>query len=289
MRSHPSSLPGRALTCLLCLGPAALAPAQPQPGSVDPHADAAPPRAQGQRPLFQTPMVCDIRIDGRDDDWRRRGRIDATLATGPRITLDEQDLSATLRAGWDERGLLLLIRVTDDTPDEATNKIELHEMDSVEFLLSNASTDGERVRCTVAPGRAEGTDEPRARVWDRRRDPELRRTPVRIELASRSSAHGYTLEALVPWDALGIEPRAGVEVGFDLVVHDADGTHRRDHLFIKPHDRLDDDEAPRCRLRLTPMRHELAHQPRRPTPALSPLVRGRPGASGGVRGRDIIT
>jgi len=127
------------------------------------------------------------------------------------------------------------------------------------------------VRCTVAPGRVDGTDEPRARVWDRRRDPELRRTPVRIELASRSSSRGYTLEALVPWDALGVEPRAGVEIGFDLMIHDADGTHRRDHLFIAPHDRLgDDDEAPRCRLRLTPMRHELADHHSRPTPASSP-------------------
>jgi len=265
MRSHPFSLPGRALTCLLCLGLAPAALAEPQPPS-DPKPAAEPASdPDAHTPLFETPMVCDIRIDGRDDDWHRRGRIDATLATGPRITLDDQDLSGSLRAGWDERGLLLLIRVTDDTPDEATNKVDLHEMDSVEFLVSNASTDGEQVRCTVAPGRVEGADEPRSRVWDRRRDPELRRTPVRIELASRSNPHGYTIEALVPWEALGIEPRAGVEIGFDLMVHDADGTHRRDHLFIAPHDRLgDEDEAPRCRLHLTPMRHELAQSPGAP-------------------------
>ncbi len=263
MRRHLDRLPRRALTCPLCLCLASAAVAvEPPPDSVPPAAaDPAIVNHQGQ-PCFETPMVRDIRIDGSDDDWGRRGQIGAVLAPGPMIELSDDDLSATLRAGWDERGLLLLVCVIDDIADEATNKAELHEKDSIEFTVGNASADGDRIRCTAAPGRADGSNEPRIRVWDRRRDPDLRRTPVRIELASQSTADGYMIEARIPWEALGVEPRAGLEIGFDLIIHDADGTHRRDHLFISPYDRLDNDDQPlRCRLRLTPMRHELVHQP----------------------------
>ncbi len=236
---------------------------------------SAQPIAQGQTPhtppadqahagpagsTLDVPLYPEVTIDGDDDDWHNRGRAEVELQSLPLVALDPADLSATMRMGWDERGLLLLVVVNDDIAAEGHNQATLSDMDCVEIMVSDESAGGNRLRFVVAPGQTEEQPQPRVRTWDYRQDTELRRTPVHLEVASQRTPTGYRIEALIPWEALGVIPRAGAELGFSLVVHDADEGHRRDRVHWGQIDNrlLDSDKPQLNRIRLTPMHHNLA-------------------------------
>jgi hypothetical protein len=48
-----------------------------------------------------------------------------------------------------------------------------------------------------------------------------------MEVASRRTEAGYTLEARIPWSAMPERPRPGDEIGLNVVVYDGDAADAR--------------------------------------------------------------
>src|SRR5687767_13125294 len=85
---------------------------------------------------FDIPRLERVTIDGDDADWGERGlQVDFMTSTDGSL-FDPKDLHARCRIGWDERGLLVLIRVADDVRDENAGD-PLGRNDSVEMFVSD--------------------------------------------------------------------------------------------------------------------------------------------------------
>jgi len=178
--------------------------------------------AVADTPLFDVPKLDGIVIDGKADDWGRRGfRVEAMA--GPEGTLmPPDDLDSHFRLGWDGRGLLVLVSVIDDYPSESPNLTYLFLKDSVEIFLIERRGGKNMVQGVFAPGRAPGFDKPRFLPVDYRSQEMKKKAEVSFPFARTLSNNGYVLEVLVPWSNLQIAPAVGRELGFQIYVNDTD-------------------------------------------------------------------
>ncbi|MFP4058156.1 MAG: sugar-binding protein [Candidatus Brocadiia bacterium] len=207
------SIPRR-VPCALALAVASCAP-RPEGGAGGP---------------FDVPRLAEVAIDGDGSDWSEGGfRIDVLHDPSPRRA-SAPDLDATARLGWDPRGLLVLVAVTDDVPFEHTNADQLWRGDSVELFLAPHRGASDHVQVVVAPGADPRQGAPRSRLYDHRKDDALREVEVGVTAACRPRPGGYVLEALLPWEGLGVEPAEGRQVAFQLYVNDADRAGERRQL-----------------------------------------------------------
>jgi len=134
-------------------------------------------------------------------------------------------LDPSFRLGWDEKGLLVRVRVMAPDFKEAEKDTELYSGDCTEMYLSPRVGSMDRVQAVVAPGM--DPKHPELRLWvnDLRQKRELKKIELKVEAARTKLDGGYLLEARLPWTALGIAPAAGMEVAFQLCVarRQADG------------------------------------------------------------------
>ena len=206
MRIGLPAIVAAALACALgCLGPGVV----------------TPPSAS--RPSFDVPRLSGVTVDGKVADWGDGGlRIEVlTCAAGPWRPAADFDVAA--RLGWDDRGLLVFVAVCDDQPVENDDTTELWRKDSVELFLVPAHGARDLWQIAVAPGLDPKYPKLRAHHYDRRRRAALKAVALTAELARSTAGEGYVLEARLPWACLGIEPRLGREVAFQLYATDVDG------------------------------------------------------------------
>ena len=186
------------------------------------------------QPRFDVPRLDRVAIDGTPDDWGRSGfRIDV-LASPSAPRQPTADFDAMARLGWDARGLLVFVAVTDDAAAEHADASALWRADSVELFVATARGGADVWQAIVAPGIDPKHPELRSHLCDYRKTEALKATALAIQAARTKTADGYTLEALLPWANLGIEPQVGREIGFQLYVNDADGPGDRAQLRWHP-------------------------------------------------------
>jgi hypothetical protein len=186
-------------------------------------------------PIFGIPFMPSVVVDGDAEDWGDGGfRVDSLIpAQGPLPA--RQDCAAAMRLGWNDVGLLVRLDVTGRDWTEAEKITELFGRDSVEFYLARYPGSTDRCQWLVAPGMDARFPEPRVNLQDFATSPKLRQNAVVPSVARRRTDAGYQLETLLPWRTLGIAPRRGDEVAFQVMVnsHDRKGMPA-DHLLWFP-------------------------------------------------------
>lgn len=171
---------------------------------------------------FDIPKLDGIVIDGKADEWQGRGfRIEAMTSADGWVR-SAQDMDARVSLGWDERGLLALFRVRDQSYVESERIEALYEGDSVELYLADACGGKQMIQAIVAPGMTGGDAELRHRLYDYRKDDALKATPPAILAARTKTPGGYDLEVLLPWSNIGIKPGIGREVAVQIICNDRD-------------------------------------------------------------------
>ncbi len=199
-------------------------------------------------PIFDVPRLDQISIDGSAADWEERGLNVCTLANTSGKVQARNDIDATLRLGWNDRGLLALVTVRDDVLMESANPAD---GDSIEFFLATGVGSQEMVRLTVGPGLDPTHPRLRTRGFDLRHDPKLKAAPPKISAARSKVDGGYIIEALIPWSNLGwSKPPVGRELGFQLIVNDVDASGQSSKLVWFPSTRTAEDSTKVHRLRL---------------------------------------
>ncbi|MHC5034086.1 MAG: serine hydrolase [Planctomycetota bacterium] len=176
---------------------------------------------QVEHPVFDVPEVAGVAVDGSSEDWGDRGfRVEMLTGLGGRV-LPPADFDARFRLGWDERGLLLVVTICDDVAAEHENVAQLHEKDCVEVFVAEAVGSGNRYQVIVTSGADPAQKGPRKRFYDR--GPAHKTgDELTMQLASRITDEGQVIEALLPWENLGITPHAGMELGFQIYASDSD-------------------------------------------------------------------
>lgn len=189
-------------------------------------AGAESPRPTG--PIFDIPRLADITIDGKPDDWKGNGFHVEVLSDSPGELKPSSPIDARFRLGWDDKGLVLLLTVRDDTGSEASQISQLWQADSAEIFLANCQGGDNLIQAIIAPGRDERFKELRSHVMDHRRNDPLKAsiTPT-VEAARSLTEDAYVIEARLPWSAVGVTPKRDTESAFTLYVNNVDESRRR--------------------------------------------------------------
>lgn len=182
-------------------------------GSDTPVTDARESRVDG----FDVPRVSNIVIDGQADDWSDRGfRIDLLYRVERRDDLQPRG-DTPVRLAWDERDLLVWIRVSDDRWVEVTDNPWRY--DSVELYVAEAGEREQRYQVVIAPGMSEANAEPIITLYDHRT---RKREELAVEVARERDGDTAVIEARLPWANLGWDTPEGRRVAFQVMVNDND-------------------------------------------------------------------
>jgi len=186
-------------------------------------------------PVFAVPRMNAILLNGDATDWREDGfRVDALIpVAGPMPA--QQVCAASMRLGWNDAGLLVLLDVSGSDWNEAEAITELFKRDSVEFYLALHPGSTTRCQWVVAPGMDPLFPDPRVHL--QMSATSLTRIPPAVspDVARMRTESGYRMEVLLPWQTLGITPRIGDEVAFQVMVNSHDRKGRpADHLLWFP-------------------------------------------------------
>ena len=185
-------------------------------------AAVAPAGPADSSPVFEIPRLASIVIDGKPDDWGDAGFRVEMLAPIRGRAKPMSDLDCRFRLGWDDRGLLVLLTVHDDSFVENDDEGWLWQNDCVELYMVDRRGGKELIQAVIAPGMDVKHPELRYHLYDHRKDEALKKVKLSLTAARTRIDGGYVMEVLLPWQNVGIKPRAGVEVGFQVFVDDFD-------------------------------------------------------------------
>ncbi|MCC7490741.1 MAG: hypothetical protein IT204_00250 [Fimbriimonadaceae bacterium] len=151
----------------------------------------------------------------------------ARLVQGP----DANGVEAAFWACWDDQHLYLLVHVTDPTPQRNDQTgANLWNGDGVEvFLGSEELAAGGPLKTSdrqLLLGA--GPHQPPRAWWANA----AAQAPVNLVVLPDAAGGGYSLEAAIPWTALGVTAKAALEMRFDLAIDDAEQPTIRRRQFV---------------------------------------------------------
>lgn len=194
--------------------------------------------------------VDSMTIDGQLSGWP--GRPPERIAPDRLIVgSDSMGVEASFKVCWDEEALYLLAHVTDPTPmQNARSGADLWAGDGLElFVGSEAIDEGGPLRfmdrqILIGAGKPHGKVQVHVVNAPRQPHAELAVTPA-------PAGDGYALEIAIPWSVVGVVPKEGLELLFDLAVDDSsDGKSRNSQLMWNGTARNSADRGGWGRLRL---------------------------------------
>ncbi|MEI6149331.1 MAG: PQQ-binding-like beta-propeller repeat protein, partial [bacterium] len=162
-----------------------------------------------------------IAVDGRLDDWQRRGLEIPVACTD--AGAGQTWPGATIGLAWNNTGLLVRADVVDTDIQESDAVSNLWSGDSIEMFLADRCGGPNSIQVVAGTGVDPRYKETRLLLYDRRSSAPSGRANAAVEatVAGASAPRGYRFEAMLPWSALGIRPRPGCEVGFQIYVNNA--------------------------------------------------------------------
>lgn len=197
-----------------------------------------------------------VTIDGDLSDW---AGAEQWAVAAPYITYinpnvkglqwdGPKDLSATFNFAWDDTYFYVSAVVTDETHVQTagSRNYDLYKGDDVEIWFDTdlagdfqtPSANGDDYQIGLSPGDFAGLG-PQAVFWNPDKK-DARNQSVSVAAQERPAHNGYTLEAAIPWTALGgIRPEPGAAIGFAASAGDNDRADTpRQELMISTVQRL---------------------------------------------------
>ncbi|MFH1387386.1 MAG: sugar-binding protein [bacterium] len=181
-----------------------------------------------------------IKIDGSLADWVCRQPIEMKDISYFKEGLEwggPADLSGKIQIMWDETNLYIGAVVNDKIA--LVNKKDRQDIwngDAIELLLG-INPNAKDKRESFGPGDYQigfstgdgGKHKPTIWSWQRHRSPQ----GGEIVVKKVSKPQGYVMEAKIPWSFFGgFTPKAGMRLGFDIALDDADASGEREKQFI---------------------------------------------------------
>lgn len=182
------------------------------------HSRALAEDASAPAYVFDIPRLNNLKIDGDPSDWGQNGfRVDAlSQVDGDPQSTGQFDQH--LRFAWDQRGLLVLVTVHDATPVESDDPHFMRQKDSVQLLLAASANSPIKYNVMISPGFDDNHPQLRFEIDDNRNP---KPTPEIVPILARTKTDtGYVIEALLPWNALGLKGQLGTQCGINVYVND---------------------------------------------------------------------
>lgn len=182
--------------------------------------------AEEPTPVFDIPRLSGITIDGDPADWGAQGyRVEMMVPPAQNLGSNwemkpSEDFDPAFRLGWTAEGLLFTAQVRDSAVVAGEKIDELWAYDALEIYVAAAPGSWEFYQMAMAPGIA--ADVPARKFFYDHRKSKATLPALTAQVASRRTADGYILEALLPWANLGSAPKAGDRIGIQLLLDDKD-------------------------------------------------------------------
>lgn len=177
---------------------------------------------------------------------------------------DEDDISGSVVAGWDNKFLYLGVRVKDDKYVQHATKEQIYLGDSIEILFDRYVSDdyylqamtSDDYQIGISPGECIGSclisigkvaspfmvhkpapasctlDPPEAYIWFPKTEAG-RTTDIKIGAVGMGSGSGYQVEFKIPWDLLGVStPAVGDHYGFAISINDNDNAGDKEQQTV---------------------------------------------------------
>ena len=176
-------------------------------------ADAVSGRGGNEPITYEIPWLPEITVDGDASDWGNDGFMVDTVVDRWFRLKSPRDFAVRARLGWDHRGLLFYVAVSDNEIVLPETIEEIIYSDSLTVWAGSPRMPKDVLKLLVSPGLAGEASRPA--IW-----PETH--PAEIEVAHRDSEFGYAIEARWPWEIVGVQPDVGETCFFGLQVHDRD-------------------------------------------------------------------
>ncbi|MDA0840622.1 MAG: PQQ-binding-like beta-propeller repeat protein [Planctomycetota bacterium] len=174
-------------------------------------------------PTINVPRLDGIDIDGNINDWEGRGFHQASLAAQDgTMKTSSSDFDPSFRLGWNKKGLLLAGLIVDQNLIADPDAEKLWRKDSVEIFMSEEVGSKESFQLTIAPP-SEKDAKPEVFLEDHRYKAKSSH-PLKAQVFGRRTEGGYSLEILIPWQNLNIDPNEGKEFGLQAFFNDSDNT-----------------------------------------------------------------
>jgi hypothetical protein len=175
------------------------------------------------------PALPGLQLNGSTTNWPGRPA-EPIAASRVMIGNPNPKLGGDFRLCWDEKALHFLIQVKDPTPAR-NNKPPRYfwSADGIELFIGHRNLDekgglqfSDR-QLLIGAGAKPGVfvvDHPAAG------------TDCEVLVVKDVSGDGYTLQVRMPWSVLGIEPKAGMELLFDVAIDNSDDGETRAQQLV---------------------------------------------------------
>ena len=184
-------------------------------------------RAADSGPVFRVPRIADVKADAGFTDWQGRGLVIATLVSKGGGPWTKETPPAKVTVGWNQDVMILSFDVQQRKVREHDYIRHLFKGDSVEVFLSVKKGSHDRYMLVASPGLDSKFSKPRHCFFaDPAEAAEKDLSFMSVEIASRATSDGYSMELRLPWKNLGIEVFEGLELGLQIYVMETDDNGR---------------------------------------------------------------
>lgn len=202
----------------------------PRPFETETTATPTAPEAElrpNGRPVTAVRVSAPPVIDGDLGEWTSDLFSASDVTFGAGSWIGGLDLSAVYRLAWDSQALYLGLQITDDRYVQESSGASLFRGDSAEILVdtnlsadfSSRSLSSDDYQIGFSAGDDPGNGGSEAYRWY----PTARSSALpSVDLASRRTGDGYSLEIRLLWSELDFTPAVGDQLGFVLSISDND-------------------------------------------------------------------
>jgi hypothetical protein len=187
-----------------------------------------------------------IAVDGDLGDWAGVPNTleinqPAQAVLGAGVWSGAQDMSGVVQLAWRQEYLFVAARVTDDIHRPEQPTAETPQGDHVQITIDvQPATETDRIefgagqfQLALSPGRF-------TRSADSLTDDAPKAVCLKpvgldmsgVQVAAARTEHGWTLEAAIPWSALGVTPVQDLPVNVEVGLSDADGSDARQESLL---------------------------------------------------------
>ncbi|MCJ7717239.1 MAG: hypothetical protein MUO54_12075 [Anaerolineales bacterium] len=197
-------------------------------------------------------------IDGDLSDWNLTiQKVITHVVYGADEYDDEDDISGSVVAGWDNNFLYLGVRVKDEKYVQEADEEQLYLGDSIEILFDRYVSDdyylqamtGDDYQIGISPGGCSSSclisvgkvasfvttttpDPPEAYIWFPKTEAG-KTTKIKIAAQGMGTGSGYQVEFKIPWDLLGVsKPAEGDHYGFAISISDNDNAGDKEQQTV---------------------------------------------------------
>jgi hypothetical protein len=192
-----------------------------------------PTRREGNGPdarpaRLSTPVL----LDGNINEWGSTPFLSLDYVTfGLEQWSGSADLSGSAAFAWERETLYLAIQRRDDRHIQERSGEDLYRGDVVELWLDvdvsgdYLATDANQDDFQIGFSAGDFTGR-RAEAYLFYPAPAGAERSRQVRVRAAPQPDGYTLEAAIPWEVLGVTPRAGLTLGYAVVFSDIDNPER---------------------------------------------------------------